>query len=58
MKSMDLKEAREIARGLPSCLGAEEVDIRFALDRVLAEDIRAGRDIPEETVHGGTGLRS
>jgi molybdenum cofactor synthesis domain-containing protein len=43
---MDLKEAKQIALDLAKRLDWELVDLGAALDRVVAEPISAGRDIP------------
>lgn len=45
-KLTPVKEAREELLGLVEPLGSEEVPPREALERVLAEDIVAGEDIP------------
>jgi len=45
---MDLREAAEIAAGLPMAPREEDIGIESALGRVLAGDITAGRDFPGE----------
>ena len=46
LKSMELKEAKQIALELAKRLESELVELGAALDRVVAEPISAGRDIP------------
>ncbi|MCE5333628.1 MAG: molybdopterin molybdotransferase MoeA, partial [Desulfobacteraceae bacterium] len=46
---MDLNEAKKLSAELASTLDTEEVALQRALGRVLAADLRSGRDIPGES---------